>query len=542
MSELELLHAQALLSEAYQGIAPAVERERTVRLQGVAHPLLLLEAHGRGMPLGNDPDEAPYGIVRNDVHLGGDARCLVISGANTGGKTVLLKAVGLCVLLVQHGMHIPARPSTRLDWFTDVWADIGDQQSLEASLSTFSAQIRFMSHWLAEAGPDTLVLLDEMLTGTEPAQGAALAGAVLQALLEKGATAVVTTHFGELKELAAHHPGIVNGAMAFDVEALRPTFRLTVGLPGASFAMHIARRYGLPEALVGQAEAALAERPAAVDTLLAQIYQRQRQLDDAQAHLRQQATRLEEREAALHRKREALSDRERGIQRRERGAVGRELRQARRRIAEVTRELQQANSLQTVQRVQQRLSDLEQELPVAEAAQPRAASAGPADLTALAPDSAVWLPHLGRSAVLETVLDGGRRARVRLGAVTMEVAQEEIAPDQRKPAGKRPHRHEEPAPAVAEASARIAFALSTAENTLDLRGLRLEEALEEAERFLDHCTMKHVSPVMLIHGHGTGRLKIGLREHLQDSRYTAAFRPGEAGEGGDGVTIVALNL
>jgi DNA mismatch repair protein MutS2 len=556
IGQVDLVHAQAALADAYGGTVPVVESEGVLELRGLAHPLMLLEGAGAApMPAPGDPSgqgEEPPRVVRNDLRLGGDTRCMVVSGANTGGKTVLLKAVGLCALLVRHGMPVPALAGSRCDWFAEVWADIGDQQSLQTSLSTFSAQIRFLTQWLPHTEAGHLVLLDEMLTGTEPAQGAALGTSVLEALLARGATTLVTTHFGELKELAASHAGIVNASMAFDAERLRPTYRLQVGLPGASYALHIARRYGLPDAIVDRAEATLADRPAALDALLMQVQEQQRRLDDASERLRRREQRQRRAEEELAHGRSALEAREREVRQRERGRISGELRAARRRISEVIQELQRANSLPTVSRVRERLAGLEREHAGGEA-QPVPAPVAPETLE---PGAAVWLPSLNRRAVLETLLDEGRRARVRLGAVSMELALEDLAAAPAEPPGPpgagtgRGRRRAEPEPAVepggaqpeGEAPRTIAFALSTGENTLDVRGLRLDEALEQAGQFFDRCTMKHISPVMVIHGHGTGKLKTGLREHLRDSPYVAAYRPGEAGEGRDGVTIVALHL
>ncbi|MCH8199009.1 MAG: hypothetical protein IIA54_02940 [Chloroflexi bacterium] len=208
-------------ARAYRGVPPEVREEGRIALNGMAHPLMLI---------------AGERVVRNDFALGEPRRCMVISGANTGGKTVLLMGVGLSALLVRCGMPVPALAGSRFDLFRDVRADIGDRQSLGQSLSTFSAQIRFLVETLAGAGPRSLVLIDEMLTGTAPEEGAALASTALETLAASGACCVVTTHYGELKVLAAAHESIVNASVSFDPERLRPTFRLITGLPGASFA------------------------------------------------------------------------------------------------------------------------------------------------------------------------------------------------------------------------------------------------------------------------------------------------------------------
>ena len=591
IGEVDLIHAQAILSEAYQGSAPTVEQEGVISLKGVAHPLMLLDlaAQKTQSQQGGPSDPSPENrntvghttvvkntvagntaagntaagntVVRNDISLGETTRCMVISGANTGGKTVMLKTTGLCALLTVHGMHVPARAGSRVDRFGAIRADIGDQQSLTASLSTFSAQIENLARWLPRVGPDTLMLLDELLTGTEPAQGAALGEAVLESMLEKGATTLVTTHFVELKELAARRADITNASMAFDPARLRPTFRLQIGLPGASFAMHIARRHGLPDALVSRAERALGDQPAALDAMLVNYQAAQVALDRAEEALGRRESRLNSSQEALGREKNELESRERSLRRQEHGAVGRELRNVRKRIADVIRTLQQANSLPMAGKAREQLAMLERD------AERRAPPPEPRPRETLAPTMApgaqVWLTGLEQPGVVETVLDGGARARVRLGAVTMEVTREELeglpANDARRGGAsgregreKRGGRGESrvtggvihggaKAPAEDRQSG-IPFAFPTEDNTLDLRGFRLEDALEAAERFMDLCTMKHVSPLLIIHGHGTGRLKLGLRERLVESPYVTAFRPGQRGEGGDGATVVALNL
>ena len=591
IGEVDLIHAQAILSEDYQGSAPTVEQEGVISLKGVAHPLMLLEAAAQKQSSRKDGLAGPTSenrlpgkidtaaantvtantvagniivrdkVVRNDISLGETTRCMVISGANTGGKTVMLKTTGLCALLAVHGMHVPAHPGSRVDRFGAIRADIGDRQSLAASLSTFSAQIENLARWLPLVGPDTLMLLDELLTGTEPAQGAALGEAVLEWMVKKGATTLITTHFVELKELAARHGGITNASMAFDPARLRPTFRLQVGLPGASYAMHIARYHGLPGALVSRAERALGERPVAMDAMLVKYQAAQVALDRAEEALGRRESRLNSSQEALGREKNELESRERSLRRKEHGAVGRELRNVRKRIADVIRTLQQANSLPMAGKAREQLATLEQDV------ERRAPPPEPRPREKLAPTMApgaqVWLTGLEQPGVVETVLDGGAKARVLLGAVTMEVPREDLeglppkearrgGASRKERGGKSGEGNESRVTSgVIHGGAKvhpedrqsgIPFAFSTEDNTLDLRGLRLESALEAAERFMDLCTVKHVSPLLIIHGHGTGRLKLGLRERLAESPYVSAFRPGERGEGGDGATVVALNL
>ncbi|MBI3994115.1 MAG: Smr/MutS family protein [Candidatus Lambdaproteobacteria bacterium] len=549
LGRLDLLQAQALLAQAYGGSVPQVGDEGRVRLRGVAHPLLLLEGHA---------------VVRNDLALEPPQRCMVISGANTGGKTVLLTSIGLCALLVRHGMPIPAQPGSRMDFFAQVSADVGDQQSLSESLSTFSAQVAFLAGLLARAGTGYLVLIDEILTGTEPREGAALAAAVVEALVARGATVFATTHYGDLKRLAAENPAVCNASVSFDAERLQPTFRLLPGLPGASYAFPIAQRHGLPDALVRAAEQRLADRPQAVEALLAELHAQGRRLDARDAELAQEARRQESLAGQLAAREGRVTELERRVRQAERAEIGRELRAAKRRIARVVRGLQAANSLPVVEQVRQELAQVERELlPPAGPPPPAPEALTPQALRALNAGAPLRVLSLDRVGTLLEVLDEGRRARVALGNLTVLAEPGDLAPHAPTPQHTARRARQAAATRSTPATTAVAAAqqaqagasgfdvpgppgigpvLSHSENTLDVRGERLEEAVAQADRFFDLCVMKHVSPVVVIHGHGTGRLRTGLRGHFAESPYVAAIRPGAHGEGSDGVTVVALNL
>lgn len=524
LGRVDLWHAQALLSRGMQGCAPEVGTDGEIALLGIAHPLMLL---------------AGAEVVRNDVCLGPEVRCLIVSGANTGGKTILLKALGLAALLVRAGMHVPALPGSRMDLFTDFWADVGDRQDLRASLSTFSAQIEFLSRVLNAAGHGSLVLLDELLTGTEPTEGAALARQAVAALAAQGAKTVVTTHYGELKLLEGQIPGVVNGSVSFDGERLRPTFRFTLGTPGASYAFPIALRHGLPEDLVRRAEESLAGHPAALDALLRGLQAQQEQVQAMRTELERERRELERRRAELERRAAHLNDWQARLKRQERGAISRELREARERIGAVIKELQGANSLPLAGKVRERLAALEAEL------LPPPTPAAPAQAAVPVPGQRVYVASLERAGVLLEVVDEGATARVQFGPLTLEVPIEELLPAPAAPAPRRRERgraSQRPPAVAAEAPEEIPHVFQTAENTLDVRGRTLEEAVQQAESFFDQCIVKHINPVLVIHGHGTGRLKAGLRERFGASRYVARFRPGGPGEGRDGATVVSLNL
>ncbi|MCZ6629460.1 MAG: Smr/MutS family protein [SAR324 cluster bacterium] len=537
LGQLDLLHAQALLAHDYQGSNPEVQEGGSIALKGAANPLMLLDGEQ---------------VVRNDFTLEDTAHCMVISGANTGGKTVLLKTVGLCAMLVRHGMPIPARPGSRCDLFTQVLADIGDRQSMSQSLSTFSAQIAFITEALPAAGPRSLVLIDEMLTGTAPQEGAVLAAILLEVLAAQGTRCVVTTHYSELKELAAAYPGMINASVAFDLDNLAPTYRLLVGTPGVSYAFPIAHRHGLDDALVAEARKRLAGRPATADALLAELHRQEERLREREETLQKQEEHLRAARGSLELREKGLSGREKEMRQRERGVIGKELEQARRRIAEVIKELQGANSLPLAGKVRKRLDEVTQQL-LQNAEQP-APTSGSFKSEALQAGDAVLVRSLNRVGSFMELLRGGREARVSMGPLSLQVNVEDLAqaPRSRK-SGKTGKGKGQSARGGAGGSAgisgtdngaapEIGFVLPGPENTLDLRGLRLTAALARVEEFCDVSVMKYISPVVLIHGHGTGKLKAGVRDWLGASAYVSGFRPGAGGEGWDGVTVVALNL
>ncbi|MCH8842197.1 MAG: Smr/MutS family protein [SAR324 cluster bacterium] len=540
LGRIDLIAAQARLAKDYHGVLPEVGEDSQIDLRGAAHPLMLLE--------GAD-------VVRNDVKLGGEIRCLVVTGANTGGKTVLLKTVGLCVLLVAHGMPVPALTGSRVDRFAYVEADIGDQQNLSFSLSTFSARIQNLARMLERAGKDSIVLIDEILTGTEPHQGAALAQAVLEALVARGALCLVTTHYGELKSLAAERPGFVNASVTFDPDRFRPTYRLRVGLPGSSYAFSIARRHGLAEELVGAAECLAESSAQAPDALLHQLHREEAASQKRAADLDRRELAVSEDRAELVLRQDDVTGRERELRRRERSRIGAELKAARKEIASVMKGLHGSQDLADASRAKQHLTQVENQVR-ASLAEPATRALPPLDWDRIQAGDGVYLPSLQQMAVFEVLLDKGQRARLRMGGLVFEVSVSALAavPPERTP--RRPRRggsHPAGIRGAADANRGTSAAapgeaqpgpivMMGEENTLDLRGLRLADALDRTEQFFDFCVFKHVSPVLLIHGHGSGRLKTGIRTQLIDNPYVAAYRAGEGREGGDGVTVVALNL
>ncbi len=482
------------------------------------------------------------GAVPIDVRLGDrfGYRAIVVTGPNTGGKTVSLKTLGLLALMHQAGLRVPAAEGARLPVYRRVMADIGDEQSIAQSLSTFSSHLRNIVAFVAEADAGTLVLLDEVGAGTDPTEGSALAMAVVAHLLDHGAWIVATTHYAELKSFAETHPGVTNAAVEFDVASLRPTYRLTIGLPGKSQAFAIAERLGLPPAILEDARGRLSTEAASMEAALARIEAAERERGEALDRARRaEETAATERERArsgvsLARKEaaEMLADARR--------AADELVSRAEREVAEVRREVTRQRNL-----AGSRTSPAANQLAALErrAERVRAETSPPADARASADDAAEPAPiaRVGLHARSRTLGTEGRIAEVsgRTGRVTLEaggmrvvVPAEDIELIPEPVSGPSPRDLE-----TDELRRRAAARISP---QLDLRGERVEAALEQLDAYLDEALLAGLDEVRIIHGSGTGALRRSIRERLAEHPRIRSTRSGRREEGGDGATIAEL--
>jgi DNA mismatch repair protein MutS2 len=467
-------------------------------------------------------------VVPTDFEVGGAYDGVLITGPNTGGKTVALKTLGLLTLMAQAGLPVPCDEGSRFVCYERIYADIGDEQSIEQSLSTFSSHMRNVIDILAKAAPGTLVLLDELGAGTDPTEGAALARAVLETLLERGCTIVATTHHGELKAFAHNDPRLRNASVEFDLETLSPTYHLTIGLPGQSNALAIARRLGLNSTVIERAEAQLAPEHFELEQLLGEI--RDERVAAADARRRDELARRESEELRV-----ALADRRDHIeqerskilsdaQREAEDAVlqaRRELEEMRRRAA--NRDFDSRAAEETLKRMDANLGKLaararplRQEAPISNL--PR--EVGPGDHIHVRD-----IPQTGEA--LSAVGEDGR-VEVQFGPLRMKVSVDRI------------DRIELPADG-ARASTPVLVPLGSAvPMELDLRGQRAEEALERFEGYLDGAFRAGLPFVRIIHGKGTGALRAAIREALSGHPLVRSFESAAANEGGEGVTIALL--
>ncbi len=520
--EIDTLWARARYALEVDGtrppVGPAGAREYCV-VHG-RHPLLLAGA----VP-----------VVPFDLDLAVDERTLLVSGPNTGGKTVLLKAVGLLSAMAQAGVIPPVGPGTRLPVFGDIFADIGDEQSIEASLSTFSAHLKNLREILEHAGADALVLIDEIGSGTDPVEGGALARSILIELSRRGTLTIATTHLGELKGLASEEAGIVNASLQFDAAGLRPTYQLRKGVPGRSYGIAIARRLGVPEDVLARAEAHVPEGERDLGALLEDIEAKERAASEALAraqHMRNEAERtlrgVEEREADVAR-------REHDAERTARQRARELLLDAREEVEAAIREVR-ATATQSAaaaddaarsarQRVEEQVRVLAEH--VAAPDDPRQHTGAPLDV-----GQRVRIAATGAEGTVIELRDD--RALVETRGVRLHVAAAELtpvgaqAPVRRSPAVTPAQRGGWSGPDFDPAS------------EIDLRGLRADEVAGRLQPAIDAAVQAALPGLRIIHGKGTGALRQVVAELLQQDRRVAQYRPGGVGEGGTGVTVVEL--
>jgi DNA mismatch repair protein MutS2 len=531
LAALDALAASARLGIAYGGTAIEIADTPIVDLRQARHPLLALASAHTGRA---------GAVVANDVALGGAApRILIVSGPNAGGKTVLMKAVGLAALMARAGLLVAAAPGSRIGFFDAVRADIGDRQSVLGDLSTFSGHLANVGEILnAPAGGPALVLLDELMAGTNPDQGAALARATAETLAERPVLAVITTHYDSLKALGESDARFANAGMEYDLERLRPTFRLALGAPGRAYAFDIAARMGLPAPLLERARALAGGSSVGLESAIARLEAREaaaaRQAEQlAEARSAASATAEAQREAAA-----ALVRRERELGHKAREAVEAAIAEAREEIRGVVRRAQEAGTSRAAEAGREELARVGaaalEKLPRPEAP---AAVAAPA----LEVGARVRVARLSAEGVVAQLPDARGRAKVTVGKMTLEVGAEELAPV------APPNRQATRAAAAAAvksapASSEDALALVSqgSSPTVDLRGQTGDEALAAVEAALDRAALGGQSHVVVVHGHGTGALRKRVRAYLTESPYVARWAPGTARQGGDGVSIVEL--
>jgi DNA mismatch repair protein MutS2 len=525
LAELDLAFARARYAEAIDASEPEIAAfadrtaghpGSTVHLLGARHPLL-------------DPQQ----VVPIDVNLDDQTHVLVITGPNTGGKTVSLKTVGLLTLMAQAGLHIPVEPGSRISPFEAVYADIGDEQSIEQSLSTFSSHITNINSFLDQADPRSLVLLDELGAGTDPAEGSALARALLEHFRRRGATTFVATHYPELKTYAQLTPGVRNASVEFDAETLSPTYRLAIGLPGRSNALTIARRLRIPEAIVAEAREMISPEDLRTQDMLDDIHRLRVEMarERDEAHTARTAATgaardLRGRLASIEDERQEILRQARKEAEETMEALRSEVRQLRGRLRAA------AAPVEAVSAVEEKLKSLEAHLPQPEPLEPLAPPEIPEDLEEelqrpIRAGDTVWVRPLNVEGQVLKVDDG--EAEVQVGRARTQVSV----------AALDPRRGEKPQPVPSEALVSTA-PVSSPGTSIDLRGSTVEETLQRLDRYLDQAMRAGLPQVRIIHGKGTGTLRRAVRQFLADHPLVSDYQPADPREGGEGVTMAHL--
>ncbi len=538
LAELDLVLARARYADEIQatqpellplpGALPEVKEENhgvgaVLRLEGARHPLL-------------DPQK----VVPVDILLDAETHILILTGPNTGGKTVSLKTAGLLLLMAQAGMHVPADAGSALSFFEAVYADIGDEQSIEQSLSTFSSHLANIVSFLEKVDHRSLVLLDELGAGTDPAEGSALARALLENIRKRRSMAFVATHYPELKLYAHNTPGVRNASMEFDTETLAPTYRLTIGLPGRSNAFAIARRLGVPESVVAMAQGMISGTDLRAEDMLEDLHQLRLEAARARDAARQARHEAQVLGANLRKRLSGIEEERRTILEQARETANAEVQAVRLELEVLRRKLRVEPVRDVRDSLAQTVSAMTTELDQVAALVPNLAPAPLADeglesAAALETTQPVGPPRPGDTVRLATLgLEGvlvrvdGNEALVQAGPVRTRVPFESLT---------LVHRERRVAP---EISAAMPEAGPSPGLQLDLRGLTAEEALLRLDRYLDQATMARLPWVRIVHGKGTGTLRREVRRLLGEHPLVTRYESATERDGGDGVTLAHL--
>lgn len=533
LTEFDLLRACARYAHARQMTAPEFGDGGVLRIVGGRHPILedsLGQAGGQASPRRSEASPSRSRVVPLDFEIGGHVRTIAITGANAGGKTVALKTLGLLCLMAQTGLLVPVGEGSTFTPLRDVWVDIGDEQSIEANLSTFSGYIRHINEILSVAGDRTLVLLDEIGAGTDPVEGGALACAILAALHRCGAMTVVTTHLGQVKGFVHEQDGMENAAVQFDPETLAPTYRLVVGQPGASHALSIARRFGLPDEVLATAEGLVDSKAIEMEGLLARLTAALKKAEaDAETARRKRAEAEEARQELAKRLEELKRERKESLRKaveEAKGLVENTRREMERALEEARRTGADPDAAKHLRRkVEEKRARFKKKagelVPTRRAAIP---------LAELEVGRRVWVETMQRHGTVVRVDERRGKVTVDAEGLSIEVAAEAVMePDAQAPAP--------PAPTPGRTIVRRPESVAP---EIMLRGMRVDEALRRLETYLNEACLAGLGSVRIIHGFGTGAVRDAVHALLKKHPLIESFHYAERHEGARGATIAVL--
>lgn len=525
LAALDFVFAKARLANDMRATRPQLNDEGKTHIREARHPLLPAET-----------------VVPVDIVLGESYRILLITGPNTGGKTVSLKTLGLFAMMAQSGCYVPTAAGAVMAVYPRICTVIGDEQSMEQSLSTFSGHMKHIVALLESAEADDLLLFDEIGSGTDPEEGAALAMAIIEELLSIGVSAVVTTHYSELKTFAYATEGIENASVEFDVETLRPTYRLLIGTPGASNAFAISRRLGLSEAILQRAEAHLKEEHARFEDVVNRLDRERRLYEDRNLGIEETKERVEKLEAKLIRERDNLAKKKEETLRKARQEGAALVRQARREAEELIKALKEQFNDQGIAKRQKAMEEARRKLKARDEALQPGLVAGktykqPVHIDKIKAGDIVYVRKLDQKATVLSVQ--GKELELSLGTLKLMMK----AKDCRFVEGAKPERSvtRNIAPATGKRGTAGALAKTAQIRAeIDLRGMMVDEAEEALDKYIDDALLSGLSNIRIIHGLGTGALRKGVQEYLKKHKNVVRFQYAGQNEGGLGATNVEL--
>ena len=520
MTDLDFIFARGALALSMQGSRPVFNQEGRIRIREGRHPLL-----------------DPRTVVPITVSLGEDFTLLIITGPNTGGKTVSLKTVGLFTLMGQAGLHIPAGDRSELAVFYQVYADIGDEQSIEQSLSTFSSHMTNIVSFLKKVDEQSLVLFDELGAGTDPTEGAALAIAILSYLHKRGIRTMATTHYSELKVYALSTEGVENACCEFDVESLRPTYRLLIGIPGKSNAFAISGKLGLPEFIIKDARKRLSEQDISFEDLLTDLETSRRTIEQERAEIQAYRKETEALKAQAQQRQEKLEEQRNRIIREANEKANAILREAKEVADETIRNFHKfgkenisaAEMEKERERLRQKIKTTQADAAVKAAKQKKKYKASDFKL-----GESVKVLSMNLTGTIHSLPDSKGNVTVQMGILRSQVniSDLEIIEEPVPYAAKKFSR-------TSKSSMKMGKSLSVSPE-INLLGKTVDEAVAELDKYLDDALLSHLNTVRVVHGKGTGALRKGIHEYLRRQKHVKSYRLAEFGEGDAGVTIVEL--
>ena len=522
LTKLDFIMAKGKLSCKMHASEPKIDADGELRLISARHPLI---EYKKAVPV--------------DIRIGGDYRTLIITGPNTGGKTVSLKTAGLLVMMAQSGLHIPASHASTLPIFGEVFADIGDEQSIEQSLSTFSSHMKNIVSIIDKASYDSLVLVDELGAGTDPTEGAALAIAILERFYDSGALTMATTHYNELKKYALATSGVENAAMEFDVETLTPTYRLLIGVPGKSNAFEISKKLGLSESVIERASEHIKHGDMEFENVISSIEDDKRKAAADRLDAESMRAEIEERLKKLEEKEKAISEKRADIiaeAKREARELLRETKSAVKDVQKDLRRLQKSGAhtnlntgaLEKSRRKINEAEDLVSEKVV------KQVNSEPVSADTLKIGDRVKLLTIGQNGTILSLPDEKGNLMINIGALKVKARLQDLMlineGKDRKPQAKSSSKY----------GSLLRSKSSSVSASINVRGKNLEDALADVEKYLDDVYMAGLDMVSIIHGRGGGILKDGIRQMLKRKKYVDSYGAASYNDGGEGVTVVRM--